>query len=199
MRKWILIYFCLVSSTMLIAQDVKIALSWSPAVPIGETSKYVNATSARGFQFEVDQFINDRWSIGGNFGWQAFFQKDFKMYLDEQSIISGVQRNYINALILMVNSKYYFPNTVNRVRGYVSIDIGTTAIENYEVFGARQYKELLWHFALAPGVGVDIPIVKNFGVQVYFKYHNSFKNKNSAHYSWLNTGIGLYLFIPNEE
>lgn len=199
MRKWILICFSLMFSAMLTAQELRIAPGWTTAVPIGETSKYVNATSARGFQFEVDQFINDRWSFGGNFGWQAFFQKDFKMYLEDQSIISGVQRNYINALILMFTSRYYFPNSVNKVRAYVAIDIGTAAIENYEIFGTHQYKELLWHFAIAPGVGVDIPIVKNLGIQVYFKYHNSFKSQNSAHYSWIQTGIGLYVNIPKEE
>lgn len=198
MRKSFILSLLLVVSMLTKAQEVRIAASWSAAIPFGETSTFVNATSGRGMQFEIDSFINERWTLGGNFGWQSFFQKNYKLYLNEQSIISGVQRNYINSLILMATSKYYFSTESNKIKAYLSLDIGTTVIENWEIFGNQHYKELLWHFALAPGVGMDIPIIKNFGMQIYVKYDNSFKNKNSIHYSWLNTGVGLFLIIPSE-
>lgn len=199
MKKWIIVSLCMIFSGLLIAQDVRIAASWSTAVPLGEISKLVNTTSGRGMQFEFDKFKKDRWSLGGNFAWQSFFQKDFKMYFEDHSITSGIQRNYINSLSLFATTKYFFSNTTNRIKAYISFDIGASIIENYEIFGTYSYKELLWHFALAPGLGVDIPATKNFGIQIYLKFANSFRNNNSINYSWLNTGIGLYLIIPDGD
>ena len=121
------------------------------------------------------------------------------MYLKDQSITSGIQRNYINAYWFSVGSKYYFSSTVNMVKAYLSINLGFSAIENWEIFGNNEYKEVLGHFTASPGLGVEIPATKNIGFLMYFKYQHSFKAQNSIHYSWLNTGIGMYFILASDD
>lgn len=196
MRKQLIVILFMVIGAAVWAQEVKLTASWSAAIPMGATNDYVKFTSGRGFQFELEQNINPRWSIGGTFAWQAFFNKSYTFYFKENSVISATKRNYINALVLMANTKYYFPSTVNKLRVYIGAELGTTAIENDEIYGIYRNKELYWHFAISPVLGVDIPMTNSIGINIYLKYLNSFKTKESIHYSWLNTGIGIYLKIP---
>lgn len=196
MRHYAIICLLALIGTSVFAQDVKLAMSWSAAVPMGATNDYVKFTSGRGFQFELEQNINPRLSVGGTFAWQAFFNKSYTFYFQDYSAISATKRNYINALAFMVNTKYYFPTTVNKLKVYVGMDLGTTAIENDEIYGVYRNKELYWHLAFSPVLGVDIPMTNALGINIYLKYLNSLKTKDSIHYSWLNTGIGIYLKIP---
>jgi hypothetical protein len=176
---------------------VQIVVSWSTAVPMGELTHYTNVASGRGFQFEINQYINDKWTYGATFGWQSFFDKSEVWYIDQNSIMSGIQRNYINSLSFTGSSKYYFSTSVNGIKAYLNLELGASVIENFEIFGLYEYRELYWHWAVIPGMGIDIPASSKFGVQIYFKYPNLFKTKSSIHYSWLNTGLGLYYKITD--
>lgn len=178
-------------------QSVQLSASWSVGIPMGDITQYTLMTSGRGLQFEINQHINDRWVYGGTFGWQSFFEKGEVWYVSDYSIISGIQRNYINALSFLGSSKYYFPTSANGIKAYLNLEAGASVIENYEIFGLYEYREMEWHFAVVPGMGIEIPANDQIGVQIYFKYPNSFKNNSSIHYSWLNTGIGLYLKIDD--
>lgn len=169
--------------------------SWSTAIPMGELTSYSRMSSGRGFQFELNQVVNEKWTYGGTIGWQAFFDINEVWYISENSVISGIRRNYINSLAFLGNTKYYFSTSVNGIKAYLSLDIGATVIENYEIFGLYKYRELEWHYTMVPGLGIDIPATEKLGFQIYFKYPNSFKNNSSIHYSWLNTGAGIYLKI----
>ncbi len=196
MKKLSLIFLLLALGVSVCAQEIKLTPSWSAAIPMGETNDYVKFTSGRGFQFELEQNVNPNWSIGGIMGWQAFFNKSYTFYYQDNSAISATKRNYINSLIIMANTKYYFTTTASKILLYVGADIGTTAIENDEIYGVYRKKEMYWHFAFAPVLGLDIPISKTVGLNMYLKYLNSFKTKDSIHYSWFNTGLGIYLRIP---
>lgn len=174
-----------------------LSLSWSTAVPMGELTNYNRMTSGRGLQLEINQMVDDKWSYGGTFGWQAFFDKNMIWYFGENSVISGVQRNYVNSLAFLGSTKYRFTTSVNGIIAYLGLEAGATVIENYEIFGLYSYRELEWHFALIPGIGINVPVTNNIGLQIYFKYYNSFKNNSSIHYSWLNTGLGVYFKIAD--
>jgi len=180
------------------AQDVKIQASWSTAIPVGDMTDFCKNTSGRGAQLDVEQKINDRFSFGGNFAWQTFYEKDFQIYNDAETIRTGWQRNYVNALLLMATSKYYFATSVSKIKAYLSLEAGITAIENYEIFGIYEFRELNWHFALSPALGVDIPAGNSFGFNIFIKFPNSFKNNSDIHYSWINTGVGVFFIIPND-
>ncbi len=181
------------------AQETSIYSSWSTAVPMGSTTDYVKTASGRGIQFDVTQQINERFTYGGNFGWQAFYEKGYQIYFNDNAMVTAWQRNYLNAFFMMASGRYYFATSVNKIKAYLSIEIGATAIENYEIFGLYNNRNLSWHFALTPALGIDIPASEHWGLNVYFKFHNSFKNESSVHYSWINTGIGLYLRIPHTQ
>jgi len=117
--------------------------------------------------------------------------------MNENSIMSGIQRNYINSIAFLGSTKYYFSTSVNGIKAYLNLEAGASIIENYEVFGLYEFRELEWHFSLVPGLGIEIPATENLGFQIYFKYPNSFKNNSSIHYTWLNTGIGMYFRMRN--
>ncbi len=179
------------------SKDIMVSASWTVAVPLGDMNDFVRSTSGRGFQFDLHQFINDRFSCGGSFSWQAFYEKDFKIYQYEQSAYAGWQRNYINAFFIMGSAKYNFATSANKIKAYLSIEVGASIIENNIRLGIYETKELEWHFALIPALGVEIPVTKNLGFNMHIKFPNSFKNNSSIHYSWLNTGVGMYVIIPN--
>lgn len=178
-------------------KSVIVAVSWSTAIPMGEMTKYTRNTSGRGFHVEINQIINEKWTYGGAIAWQAFFEKSDIWYINSNSVISGVQRNYINAMFFLANTKYYFSTSVNSIKAYLTVDAGASVIENYEIFGLYEYRELEWHLSLNPGVGIDMPLNRSLGFQIYFKYANSFQTNSSVLYSWLNTGAGMYFRIPN--
>jgi len=178
-------------------RSVELAASWSVGIPMGDITQYTMMTSGRGIQFEINQYINQKWTYGGTFAWQSFFNKGEVWYLGDQSIISGIQRNYINSLSFLGSTKYYFSTSVNGIKAYLNLEAGASVIENYEIFGLYEYRELEWHFDLVPGMGIEIPANNHIGFQIYFKYPNSFKNNSSIHYSWLNTGIGMYLKLDD--
>jgi len=180
-----------------INKDISLDLSWSTAVPMGDMTEQVKITSGRGVQFGLSQNINDRFSYGGSFAWQMFFNKSYEMYINNASVLTGWKRDYINAFMLLGTGKYYFSTSVNKIKAYLSIEMGASIIENYQIFGINEYKELEWHFALNPSVGLEIPASKNLGFYLYIKYPNSFSNNSSFHYSWINSGIGVYLKIPD--
>lgn len=179
------------------ARSVELAASWSVGIPMGEITQYTMMTSGRGMQFEINQQINSKWTYGGTFGWQSFFNKGEVWYVSDHSMITGIQRNYINALSFLGSTKYYFSTSVNGIKAYLNLEAGASVIENDEIFGLYEYRELEWHFALVPGMGIEIPATEHLGFQIYIKYPNSFKNNSSIHYSWLNTGIGMYFTLDN--
>ncbi len=209
--KYLILSICLLSVSIGISQElvpqekiesandksVQLVASWSTAVPMGDLTNYTNAASGRGFQFEINQYINKNWTYGATFGWQSFFNKSEVWYIDQNSIISGIQRNYINSLTFSGSAKHYFSTSANGIKAYLSLELGASVIENFEIFGLNEYRELYWHLAVVPGLGIDIPASDKWGVQIYFKYPNSFKTKSSIHYSWLNTGVGLYYKITD--
>lgn len=174
-----------------------LSVSWSVAMPMGELTNYNKMTSGRGFLLEINQMVNEKWTYGGTFGWQAFFDKNQIWYIGKNSVISGTRRNYVNSLAFMGSTKYYFTTSVSGVKAYLNLEAGATVIENYEIFGLYTYRELEWHFALSPGLGIDVPATDKMGLQVSFKYYNSFKNNSSIHYSWFNVGLGVYLKISD--
>jgi len=179
------------------SKDIMISASWTAAIPMGELSELVKSTSGRGVQFDLHQFINDRISYGGSFSWQAFYEKDFVIYQNEQSTFTAWQRNYVNAFFIMASGKYNFATSANKIKAYLSLDIGASIIENDMRFGIYETNELEWHFSVIPTLGVEIPATKNLGFNLHIKFPNSFQNNSSIHYSWLNAGIGMYVIIPN--
>ncbi len=207
MKRYILIHIIILAiiSNILAQEDVSatfkkmitVDASWSTAVPIGDMIADVRTTSGRGFQFGVAQYLNERFSYGGNFAWQMFYENDFEVFINEYSVFSGYQRVYVNAFMLTGTSKYYFPTSVNKIKAYISLEIGASAIENYQIMGMYEFKEFEWHFAISPGLGVEIPATKTIGFQLYMKFPYSFKANSTYHYSWINTGVGMYVKIPN--
>jgi len=199
MRKEIYLMFFFLGALIinLNAQEVKVQAAWGSAVPIGNMTDNYRKISGRGFQLDVDQRVNEHFTYGGNVSWQAFFEKDFQMYAQDQTLITGWQRNYLNALLLMASGKYYFATSVTKIKAYLGLDIGATAIEDYQIFGIYENRELNWHFAVSPSLGVDIPAGEHFGVNFFIKIPNSFKNNTDIHYTWINTGLGLYVKIPD--
>ena len=85
------------------AQETSIYASWSTAVPMGATTDYVKSTSGRGIQFDITQQINEKFTYGGNFGWQTFYEKGYQVYFNDNSMITGWQRNYLNAFFMMAS------------------------------------------------------------------------------------------------
>ena len=173
-------------------RETSVFVNWSVGIPIGEMISDVKKTSGRGVQFGVNQQINDKITYGGQFGWQSFYEQEYEIKISDESIATGWQKNYINAFFMMVSGRYYFATSVNNIKAYLGGELGATIIENEQIFGLYQSKELEWHFAVTPTLGIDIPANDYIGFNMFLKLPYSVKNNASKSYSWLNTGIGMY-------
>ncbi|OYT17789.1 MAG: hypothetical protein B7C24_00570 [Bacteroidetes bacterium 4572_77] len=178
-------------------KEVFISASWSTAVPMGAMTDYVKVATGRGFQIDISQSITENIFYGGNMGWQMFYEEGMAMHTIENVTATALQRNTINAIQLMGFSRFYFVTSATKIKAYLNMEIGATFIANESKFWKYIAQEMEWHFALSPGVGIDIPASENLGINIYMKFPNSFKSNGSDHYMWINTGIGMYFKIPN--
>ena len=87
--------------------DMQLSMSYNIAVPLGDFSNYINLTSFRGMNVQLDYYLSDRLAIGGTIGWNGFYQKkDRESYDFNGGAINGVRYNYLYQLPLYLKVQY---------------------------------------------------------------------------------------------
>lgn len=170
---------------------------WNIAVPLGDTKDFISATSFRGFSIDGRGFVSDAITVGGIVGWNTFYESEgnvTKDVGDGTGVINGYQRRYINALPIMINAHYYFAQAT--VMPYAGIGLGTMYVEDRDFMGIYYVQNKDWHFAIAPEVGIVVPVgSSNTGINANVKYNMAAKTKDTPSYSFLSFNIGIsYVF-----
>ena len=193
---------CLFAITTSYSQSNLWAFSYDVGFPLGETSDYIGNTSWRGFTVQGRSFIKPNISVGGSFSWQVFYEQvdevvEFSYQPEEvdrpiNGALSGKQFRYINTLPIMVNIHYYMGDAlIDAVRPYAGLSLGTAPTKQRTEVGIIAIDEFNWHFALAPEIGILVPI--DTGVDFFgsLKYNLALKANDSITHSYLNIQVGL--------
>lgn len=201
MKKLLIIAICLFGlSPFLKAQMLN--LNYQISVPFGDIKDFTDKTSFRGMDLEYHQFLGQRFSIGGAIGWNVYYQNkdnvtgDFKFSgSDNLYSITGDQFRYINTVPIMAIGRYYFDDDNSAVRPYVGLGLGTSWTEKRLEVGQFSSTISRWQFAMAPEIGILIPVSDQFGFNVGARYNYATKAANGRvpEISSLTFNIGLLL------
>ena len=173
------------------AQYQLFQVGWNIAIPSGELRDFIDETSTRGFYFGGRHFIFDFVSVGGSFGWQTFNTKFTGTQEIDNAQITGTQYKYINAYPLQFNSHYYLGDD-GGIRPYIGTSVGVTWVNQRVDLGIFTSSDTSTHFAIAPEIGVVIPIgVAGVGAMVAAKYEQAFKSSNNFHVPYLSINISV--------
>jgi outer membrane protein len=166
-------------TTMASAQESVFSIGWNVAIPTGELKEYIDVTSARGVRIGGRKWIYDNLSVGGEGGWQIFYNKyTGTENIDGTTDISGTFFKYVNAYPLMANVHFYLGDD-GGVRPYLGTNIGVTFVNKKTDVGIWTVSDTHTQFTLAPEVGAFIPVgVAGAGLNLGFKYEYSFKTSD---------------------
>ncbi len=192
MKNLIYIALLLLPAVGLQAQRGLFSMTYDISFPMGETRDIVSNTSWRGGTL-VDgrAFINDRVSLGGSFGWHVFTSKEEGTFEADNVTATGTLVRTINAFPLMATGHYYFASDIE-TNPYFGLGIGTSSVTTQTDFGLFTDKVNAWEFAIAPQVGVLVPINYNVHGHVKVTYNHAFQAGDARFStSYFSIGIGL--------
>lgn len=181
MKKLLIIAICLFGlSPFLKAQMLN--LNYQISVPFGDVKDFTDKTSFRGMDLEYHHFLGQRFSIGGAIGWNVYYQNkdnvtgNFKFSNnDNLYTITGDQFRYINTVPLMAIGRYYLSDNNSKVRPFVGLGLGTSWTEKRLEVGQFSSTISRWQFALAPEIGIIIPVTDQFGFNIGARYNYATK------------------------
>ena len=198
MKFKLVIVLFITMAVSLSAQRYMTVLSYNTALATGNTGDFVSNFSWRGFAIEGRRFVQKNISVGINFGWNIFDEKNGETIQLENGAVSGTQIRYLNSFPIMVNAHYYFGNKRN-FRGFLGLNVGTYAINQRFDIGIWTINNDNWHFGVAPEIGFIIPAGRQTSVIFSVKYNYAFsagtslmgKDSNDHSYIGFNLGLGF--------
>jgi len=195
MKKIFLVVLLGLFSTTMFAQQENSGSLWSftydMAFSTGKTNDYIGKASFRGMMLDGRGFIDDNISLGGNVGWNVFYEKTDKATLHDENItLTGTQYKYINAFPMFFNAAYYF-NEGSYIRPYVAANIGVIYDIQRTEMGLYAYDNDDWKFAFAPEAGVAIQTQGGVGFMINVRYNYGLKTKYIDPISYIGLNLGL--------
>lgn len=201
MKKLFIIAICLFGlSPFLKAQMLN--LNYQMSVPFGDVKNFTDKTSFRGFDLEYHYFLGESFSIGGAIGWNVYYKEkdnttaDFRFSGNENIYtITGNQYRYINTVPMLAIGRYYFTDNTTAVRPFVGLGLGTSWTEKRLEVGQFSSTISRWQFAMAPEVGMYIPVSDQFAFNIGARYNYATKAANGRvpEISSLTFNIGIIL------
>lgn len=153
----------------------QLKVSHSIGIPVGSFTDAVEDISPRGGNISILYGISDKISLGGNVGFQDFYQKfPRQVYTtSEGSHISAVLSNSIQVTPVLFTGQYNFlPG--QKIQPYASLGIGGNIITYSQLLGAyTNDSRSKVAFAAKPEVGINFPVAANrfqVGIGAAFNY-----------------------------
>lgn len=196
MKFKLLVVLFITMAVSLSAQRYMTILSYNTALPMGKTGDFVSEYSWRGFAIEGRRFVQKNLSIGINFGWNIFDEKNGETIELDNGAVSGTQIRYLNVFPIMVNAHYYFGDK-RSFRGFLGVNVGTYAINQRFDIGIWTINNDNWHFGVAPEIGILIPAGRQMAVTLSVKYNYALSagaaldGSDSNDHSYLGINLGL--------
>ena len=181
MKKLFIITICLIGlSPLLKAQMLNV--NYQISLPMNQVKDFTNKASFRGFDVEYHQFLGEQFSIGAAIGWDVYYKDknnatgNFRFTgTDNIYTITGNQYRYINFVPMLAIGRYYFTDENTAVRPYAGLGLGTSWTEKRLEVGQFSSTISRWQFAMAPEVGMYIPVNDQFAFNVGARYYYATK------------------------
>lgn len=181
MKKLFIITICLFGlSPFLKAQLLNV--NYQISLPMNQVKDFTNKASFRGFDAEYHQFLGEQFSIGAAIGWNVYYQDknnttdNFRFNgSDNIYTITGHQYRYINFVPMLAIGRFYFTDEYTVVRPYAGLGLGTSWAEKRLEVGQFSSTISRWQFAMAPEVGMYIPVNDQFAFNVGARYYYATK------------------------
>lgn len=176
MKKLLIITICLFCLSPFLKAQI-LNLNYQISLPMSDIKKYTDKASFRGMDIEYHHFLGERFSIGAAIGWNVYYQDkkntsgNFRFSgNDAIYTMTGNQYRYINTVPMLAIGRYYFTDENTSVRPFAGIGIGTSWTERRLELGQYASTISRWQFALAPEVGMYIPVNDQFAFNVGVRY-----------------------------
>lgn len=174
-------------------------LTYSPAMPTGDTKNFVDDFSWLGFTLEGDWFgWRDDISTGFIIGWQEMYQEsNGDSFTFPIGTTTGRTYRHISAIPLLFRGRYW-ANADKQIQPFVGAGIGTYWMKQLLDFGIYTADEDHWHFGVAPEVGVMFTTRGGVGYTLNARYNYPVKagdylggDKKAWAYWGIGMGIGM--------
>lgn len=181
MKKLLIIAICLFGLSPFVKAQM-LNLNYQMSLPLGDVKSFTDKASFRGFDLGYHYFLGDRFSVGATIGWNVYYQDkndatgDFKFSgNDNVYTITGNQYRYINTVPMLAVGRYYFTDDNTAVRPYFGLGLGTSWTEKRLEVGQFTSNISRWQFAMAPEVGMYVPVSDQFALNFGAKYNYATK------------------------
>ncbi len=176
-------------------------LTYDMSIPFGDTKAFsIEGFSWRGLSGQVRFFIKPKLSAGLYFGLHVFHGEtkqtaDINIKDKIPGAITGTQFRYINSIPIMLGMNYHAGKDTG-TQVFFGLNAGVFGVEEKVDIGLFSVDQFVWHFGLAPEIGVIMPIGYNMSLTASVKYSYAFSAGpplagESSSQSYLSLSIGL--------
>ncbi len=171
------------------AQDWYWGISYGMATPVSDTKDFTEGTSWRNWGVDVLGFMKPNTAVGLSFGWNVFNDVTTEVSSLGQVDIHGTQFRYINSFPILATIRQY-TGTRGGTRPFFGLGVGTQYVKHRVDVGQWRISDNTWHFALAPEIGVVLPIGSGAKWFLNAKYNYAAKASDRT-YSYFGFNIGV--------
>ena len=171
------------------AQDWYGGISYGMAAPLSDTKDFTGGTSWRNWGVDVLAIVRPNTSVGVSFGWNVFNDVTNEVSSLGQVDIQGTQFRYINSLPMLVKIREY-KGTPGGMQPFFGLGVGTQLVKRRVDVGLWRISDNTWHFALAPEIGVVLPVRSDTKWFINGKYNYAVKASDRTH-SYFGFNIGV--------
>ncbi len=176
-------------------------ITYDMSFPFGNTKDFsVAAFSWLGISGQVRYFLNPKLSAGLYFGLQVFHGEtkqttNFNLKDKFPGAITGTQFRYINSAPIMLGINYHAGKDTG-TQVFFGLNAGVFGVEEQVDIGLFSVGQWVWHFGIAPEIGVIMPMGYNLSLTASVKYSYAFDAGTpiagqSPNQSYLSMSIGL--------
>ena len=174
-------------------------LSYSYAVPTGDTHNFIDNDSWIGFNFEGRWLFDQKSSVGILLGWQEFYHKVNTDINFNSGTVSGTQYRHMHIFPMMLTGHWY-GGIPGGKRPFIGGGLGTTYVRQLFDIGLQEATEDHWHFALAGDAGIAWPLQSGSAAVLSLRYTYPFNagdyvGGGSRAWQYLSINLGV-AYIP---
>jgi outer membrane protein len=183
-------------SIQIFSQDMLTGITYSIAIPTGETKNFISKPSFAGLTLDLRKFVTYNVSIDFLIGWNGFEEETKDSISIANADITGNRSRLMNSFPIMIATHYYFGEDTE-FRPFIGAGVGTYFIYQKSESGLEVLESSKWHLGFEIDAGMLYLLETIYGF-VNVRYHYAFKATNeitqsSTSYSYWAFNIGLAL------
>ena len=173
------------------AQDWFWGISYGVAFPVSDTKDFTEGTSWRNWNTDVLVQVRPNTAVGLNVGWNVFNEitpADDVVQLENVDV-GGTKFTYINSIPMLLTIRQFMGSqSGNGIRPFFGLGIGTQLVKQAVDVSLFRISDDTWHFALAPEIGVVLPVRSDAKWFLNAKWNYAVKSSDRTQSYW---GINL--------